>query len=87
MDVQDDSNVVRPRGGGTLGIGIILALVGLAGVVLYLVLAASETPGQGTSEGAQQGLLVWLAALALGAGVALIVIGALQRRRPGPRRT
>ena len=55
--------------------------LGVVGVVTYIVLATTETPGSGEGQGALQGGLIVVSALLVGAGILLTFVGAIKHRR------
>jgi hypothetical protein len=69
------------RGRGLIIPGAIALILGLVGVVTYVVLAANETPGAATGQGAIQGLLIVVSAALVGVGVLLLAMGAIKHRR------
>lgn len=67
-------------GRGQLIAGIALLVIGVVGVVLYATGVTGEL-SEGGSDGAAQGATIWGAALFMGVGAVLVVLGVIRRRR------
>jgi hypothetical protein len=65
---------------GILILGVVLLLLGVAAAV-----ALAAVPGlrgaSGNADGAWQGGLIWICALAVGAGLVLVIVGIAKRSR------
>lgn len=68
------------NGRGQLIAGVVLLAIGVVGVVLYATGVTGEL-SEGGSDGAAQGATIWGAALFIGAGAVLVVLGVIRRRR------
>ena len=78
----DIEHVRDTRGGrGYLIPGIVLLVLGVVGIVTYIYLASTETPGAGQEQGALQGGLIVVSGLLAGVGALLTFLGALKHRR------
>jgi hypothetical protein len=65
---------------GILILGVVLLLAGVAAaVVLAAVPGLRGAPGN--ADGAWQGGLIWVCALAVGVGLVLVIVGAAKRAR------
>jgi hypothetical protein len=76
-------NVTRPSNAGALlAIGAVLVVLGVAGIVTWIVVAATAPPSADPQEtGATQSLLVIGAALSTGLGLVLLSLGVIKRRK------
>lgn len=80
--MTDLHSVRTPSSGRRMIIpGVVLAVLGVAGIVTYVVLASTETPGDGSGQGGLQGGVIVISALLVGVGVVLLLTGLLRRRR------
>lgn len=76
------TNARTPAGGRRLvTAGAVVLVLGVAGVITYLVLASTETPGAASGQGALQGGLIVLSALLVGVGAVMLLTGLLKRQR------
>lgn len=81
MSLND--RMTRPSAGaGPLIAGMVLLALGVLGVILYAV-GAPDQAGTATPLGAMRGVLVIAAALCMGLGAALTVVGIIKRRKRG----
>jgi hypothetical protein len=80
---MSDLEHLRTQNGGRRRLipGVIALVLGIVGVIVYIVLATGETPGAATGQGALQGVLIVVSAALVGAGALLVATGALKHRR------
>ncbi|MCU1545700.1 MAG: hypothetical protein JWP30_800 [Homoserinimonas sp.] len=74
----------KPSSGTSwLAIGSLFVVVGIINIVMWFVFLQSATPveGESTGDGALQALVVWAAALFLGAGLVLVAMGYIKKKR------
>jgi protein-S-isoprenylcysteine O-methyltransferase Ste14 len=80
--MTDLRTVRTPSSGRALIIpGAILVALGVIGIITYASLAATETPGAATGQGAIQGGIIVVSALLVGVGLVLLLTGIIKARR------
>jgi len=70
-------------GGGWLVWGIVLAVLGIIGIVIFAVGSTIPTTGDQQGSSVWQTLSVVLGAIFFGVGLVAVIIGALKRRKFG----